>query len=124
MKEKKIYYFKVIFISITKGEIMQNFNKKILALITGFSLVSPVAMSQGDAELEEVVVLGSQIKGASISTALPVSVISSEDIDILGLDSGVELLENMAEQGLNYFTEQEAMSGLSLIHISEPTRRM
>ena len=52
---------------------MQNFNKKILALITGFSLVSPVAMSQGDAELEEVVVLGSQIKGASISTALPVS---------------------------------------------------
>lgn len=111
MKEKKIYYFKVIFISITKGEIMQNFNKKILALITGFSLVSPVAMSQGDAELEEVVVLGSQIKGASISTALPVSVISSEDIDILGLDSGVELLENMAEQGLNYFTEQEAMSG-------------
>ena len=111
MKGKKIYYFKVIFISITKGEIMQNFNKKILALITGFSLVSPVAMSQGDAELEEVVVLGSQIKGASISTALPVSVISSEDIDILGLDSGVELLENMAEQGLNYFTEQEAMSG-------------
>ena len=59
---KKIYYFKVIFISITKGEIMKNFNKKILALITGFSLVSPVAMSQGDAELEEVVVLGSQIK--------------------------------------------------------------
>ena len=42
---------------------MQNFNKKILALIMGFSLVSPVAMSQGDAELEEVVVLGSQIKG-------------------------------------------------------------
>ena len=80
MKEKKIYYFKVRFISITKGEIMQNFNKKILALITGFSLVSPVAMSQGDAELEEVVVLGSQIKGASISTALPVSVISSEAV--------------------------------------------
>ena len=90
---------------------MQNFNKKILALIMGFSLVSPAAMSQDDAELEEVVVLGSQIKGASISSALPVSVISSEDIDILGLDSGVELLENMAEQGLNYFTEQEAMSG-------------
>ena len=82
-----------------------------LALIAGFSLTSSFALAQGDAQLEEVVVLGSQIKGASISTALPVSVISSDDIDILGLDSGVELLENMAEQGLNYFTEQEAMSG-------------
>ena len=47
-----------------------------LALIAGFSLTSSFALAQGDAQLEEVVVLGSQIKGASISTALPVSVIS------------------------------------------------
>ena len=67
-----------------------------LALIAGFSLTSSFALAQGDAQLEEVVVLGSQIKGASISTALPVSVISSDDIDILGLDSGVELLENLS----------------------------
>ena len=39
-------------------------------------------------ELEEVVVIGSQLKGASITGALPVTVISSEDIEALGVDSG------------------------------------
>ena len=61
--------------------------------------------------IEDVVVVGSQIKGASITGALPVTVISSEDIDILGVEDGTELLENMTEQGLNYFTEAESDSG-------------
>ena len=34
-----------------------------------------------------------------------------EDIDILGVEDGTELLENMTEQGLNYFTEAESDSG-------------
>ena len=64
-----------------------------------------------DSDVEEVVTVGSQIKGAKITGVLPVTVISAEDIDILGADSGTELLENMSEQGLNYFTEAEADSG-------------
>ncbi|MBT3462004.1 MAG: hypothetical protein HN453_07490, partial [Gammaproteobacteria bacterium] len=52
-----------------------------------------------DAEMEEVVVVGSQIKGAKITGALPVSVISLADIEATGVDSGDDLLEYVAEQG-------------------------
>jgi outer membrane receptor for ferrienterochelin and colicin len=69
------------------------------------------AQESSEENVEEIVVVGSQIKGASITGALPVTVISSEDIDILGVEDGTELLENMTEQGLNYFTEAESDSG-------------
>jgi len=82
-----------------------------MIVVLGCAAISVVALSQEETELEEIVVVGSQIKGAQINSALPVSIISSEDIDILGLDSGEELLENKAEMGLNYFTEAEAFSG-------------
>ena len=64
-----------------------------------------------DAEMEEVVVVGSQIKGAKIAGALPVSVISLDDIEATGVDSGDDLLEYVAEQGQNYFAEAEDASG-------------
>ena len=70
-----------------------------------------VAQESSEENVEEVVVVGSQIKGASITGALPVTVISADDIDILGVEDGTELLENMTEQGLNYFTEAESDSG-------------
>ena len=44
-------------------------------------------------DTEEVTVVGTQIKGASISSALPVSVYSLDDIEALGIDSGDELLD-------------------------------
>ena len=44
-------------------------------------------------DVEEVVVVGSQIKGAKITGALPVSVFSGKDIEALGVDGGDELLE-------------------------------
>ena len=62
-------------------------------------------------ELEEIVVVGSQIRGANIAGALPVSVISLEDIEATGVDSGDDLLEYTAEQGQNYFNEAEDASG-------------
>jgi len=64
-----------------------------------------------DDEVEEVIVTGSQIRGATISDALPVSVITTEDIEALGIDSGDELLEFIAEQGQNFFSESENISG-------------
>ncbi|MBT3799150.1 MAG: TonB-dependent receptor, partial [Porticoccaceae bacterium] len=79
--------------------------------VLGAITASMVTMGQEEKQLEEVVVVGSQIKGATINTALPVSIISADDIDALGLDSGEELLENMSEMGINYFTEAEAFSG-------------
>jgi outer membrane receptor protein involved in Fe transport len=64
-------------------------------------------------ELEEVVVIGSQLKGASITGALPVTVISSEDIEALGVDSGDELLAQIAENGANYYNEQDWNGGVN-----------
>ena len=64
-----------------------------------------------DEEVEEIVVTGSQIKGAQITGALPVTVLTSEDIEAIGPEDGTELMENIAEQGLNYFSEAESDSG-------------
>ena len=62
-------------------------------------------------EVEEVVVTGSQIKGAQITGVLPVTVLTSDDIEAIGPEDGTELMENVAEQGLNYFSEAESDSG-------------
>ena len=64
-----------------------------------------------DQEIEEIVVTGSHIKGANITGALPVSVISSEEIEAMGVDSGDELLQFIPEQGQNFFNEAENISG-------------
>ena len=88
---------------------MKNINYLFsLLLLLPFAIF---AQESSEENVEEIVVVGSQIKGASITGALPVTVISSEDIDILGVEDGTELLENMTEQGLNYFTEAESDSG-------------
>jgi iron complex outermembrane receptor protein len=66
--------------------------------------------TEGD-QVEEIVVTGSQIRGAKITGALPVSVVQAEDIEVLGIESGDQLLEFMAEQGQNFFSEAENISG-------------
>jgi outer membrane receptor protein involved in Fe transport len=63
------------------------------------------------AELEEIVVTGSQIRGAVISEALPVSVVSSETIEAFGIDSGDQLLDLIPENGNNFFNEAANISG-------------
>ena len=82
----------------------------VLALALPFILIAQEDAA-GTSDVEEVVVVGSQIKGANIAGVLLVTVITAEDIEALGVDSGDELLENIAEQGLNYFNESEMASG-------------
>jgi outer membrane receptor protein involved in Fe transport len=65
----------------------------------------------GEGEIEEVIVTGSQIRGATINEALAVSVVSSEEIDAFGVQSGEELLDVIPEQGQNFFNEAENISG-------------
>ena len=76
-------------------------------------LLLPFALTaqEDSTDVEEVVVVGSQIKGASITAALPVTVLSADDISALGVSDGDELVENLVEQGLNFFNEQEQASG-------------
>ncbi|MDG0980244.1 MAG: TonB-dependent receptor, partial [Halieaceae bacterium] len=78
-------------------------------------LVAPALLAQDEApatkDLEEIVVVGSQIKGASITEALAVTVVSAEDIEIMGVDSGDELMALIPENGQNFFNEAENISG-------------
>jgi outer membrane receptor protein involved in Fe transport len=84
--------------------------KKIIFLLI-FSLLNSFNLYSADEEVEEVVIIGSQIKGAKITGALPVTVISSEDIDAIGAADGDELIDNLVEQGMNFFNENEFVSG-------------
>ena len=84
---------------------------KKFSLLISITLLVPFTALFADEEVEEVVVTGSQIKGAKITGVLPVTVLSSEDIEAIGPEDGTELLENIAEQGVNYFTEAESDSG-------------
>ena len=74
-------------------------------------LGSPAWAQDGGGVIEEIVVTGTQIKGANISEALAVSVVTAEDIDVLGIDSGEELLAMIPENGQNFFNEAENISG-------------
>ncbi|MGH1470951.1 MAG: TonB-dependent receptor domain-containing protein [Cellvibrionaceae bacterium] len=64
-----------------------------------------------EGKIDEIIVVGTQIKGAQISEALPITVMTDIDIEALGVNSGDELLEFMAEQGQNFFSEAENVSG-------------
>jgi len=84
----------------------------LLALASG----NAIAQSEDDADdqlLDEITVTGTQIKGARISDALAVSVISSEDIEILGVESGDELLDLIPEMGQNFFSESDTAGGVN-----------
>jgi outer membrane receptor protein involved in Fe transport len=94
------------------------FNLLLLALFMAQPVFAQTDTDQADddadqesGEIEEVIVTGSQIRGAGISEALSVSVISATDIDAMGLESGAELLDAMPEQGQNFFNEAENISG-------------
>ena len=90
----------------------------LLALVMASPVFAQTGTDQADADadqeagdIEEVIVTGTHMRGAAISDALSVSVISAEDIEVLGLESGDELLDAMPEQGQNFFSEAENISG-------------
>ncbi len=88
---------------------MKRYTRNALAMAV--AMHASAVMAQDEPAIEEVVVVGSQIRGAQITEVLPVSIISEEDIEALGVQSGDELLEFIAEQGQNYFSESENISG-------------
>ena len=87
---------------------------RLLAL-SAFIIFPLTTFAQEDSgssnDIEEITVTGSQIKGAKITGALPVSVLDFQDVEALGVDSGDELLENVVENGMNFFNEAENASG-------------
>jgi len=85
----------------------------VSVLVLPFAAGTALAQDEeaDDEPIEEIVTVGSQIKGANIRDALAVSVMTAQDIEGLGVDSGDELLEFMAEQGQNFLSEAENISG-------------
>jgi len=67
--------------------------------------------TEEDVILEEVVVVGTQIKGAAISEALAVSVLPAAEIEAMGVSSLDEILDMLPEQGQNFQNEAENISG-------------
>ncbi len=80
------------------------------ALMLAFS-GQALAQDDDDESIEEITVVGSQIKGAKISDALSVSIIDSVEIDAMGISSGDELFDSMPEMGQNTFNDAEMHSG-------------
>ena len=78
---------------------------------------------ESQSTLEEVVVVGSQIKGASISGALPVSVFSIEDIEAIGIESGDGLLAILLKWAAMNLTKRAQPAAVLTLHgaISAPT---
>ena len=67
---------------------------KTILIPTAAALVATDLWAQQQAAvLEEVVVTGTQIKGAAISEALAVSVFAEQDIESMGISSVDELLD-------------------------------
>jgi len=94
------------------GSLYQGVTMMTAALLLG----TGVAFAQEEAEeetVDEITVTGTQIKGARISDALAVSVISSEDIEILGIESGDELIDMIPELGQNFFSETDTAGGVN-----------
>ena len=84
----------------------------IAALAPQWALAQESKPSETEEEkIEQITVVGSQIRGGAISEALAVSVINAEDIENLGIDSGDELMSMIPENGQNFFSEAENISG-------------
>lgn len=85
------------------------FKKRSLTIavsaVIAASLNPAFAQEQTEEVYEEVLVTGSQIKGADIEGALPVSVMNSDDIDLTGAATGDELLRSIPQMGYIGFNE-------------------
>lgn len=93
------------------GNLNMNYSKYLLLIpaVLSFNILAQDADTS--AEVEEITIVGSQIKGAKITGALPVSVITSDDIENLGIESGEELFQAIAENGSNNFNQTDFNGG-------------
>lgn len=88
------------------------------ALLAGASLVATTAWAQDaqpdDAtEVEAITVIGSQIKGAKVDTALPVTSVGEDEIVATGAVSGDELFRAIPQAGDVQFQEARTTGNLN-----------
>ena len=95
---------------------------RIAGLMSGISLLATAnaAMAQDtpqtpqtEPEAEEVVVIGSQIKGADVAGALPVTVLNEDDIAATAATSGDDLFRSIPQAGDVAFNESRDAGGIN-----------
>ncbi|HYE46125.1 MAG TPA: TonB-dependent receptor, partial [Caulobacter sp.] len=93
---------------------------KAVLLASAASLLAGAAFAQDEpvatgeaAEVEEITVVGSQIKGNKATEALPVTVMSTDDIDAAAPGSGDELFRAIPQAGDVSFTESRTTGGIN-----------
>ena len=84
---------------------------KLFSILLLLPITFLFAHDESESDVEEVVVVGSQIKGAKITGALPVTVITADDIESLAIESGEELFADLAENGGNNFNQTDFSGG-------------
>lgn len=84
------------------------------SLIAGatFAQDAPVATGE-ETDVEEITVVGSQIKGNKATEALPVTVLNNDDIDAAAPGSGDELFRSIPQAGDVSFTESRTTGGIN-----------
>jgi len=87
------------------------------AFAPGVALAQEAAATTEATELEKVEVTGSRLGRADIEGALPVAVITREDIDRSGFTSVGELLRNTTFNSLGAFRAQSGSSAQSLVAV-------
>ena len=74
---------------------------------------APANRAEPAQEIEEIVVVGSQIKGSTVNEILPVAVLDAEDIELIGALSGDELFRSLPEVGDVTFQNQKTSGGVN-----------
>ena len=73
-----------------------------------------ITVSQIIQEVEDIVVVGSRINNSKLTKILPLTIINSKEIDLLGIDSGDDLIGSLVEQGTNKFNDAgNAIAGVN-----------
>ncbi|MFT4938446.1 MAG: iron complex outermembrane receptor protein [Paraglaciecola sp.] len=93
--------------------IKPHFRKSLITIIVAscFSAGSFAQETDDTTEVEKITITGSHIKGGQVAEALAVSVLSSEDIAVLGVDSADDLMALIPENGQNFFNEAANIGG-------------
>ncbi len=84
-----------------------------VAILSSFASLLPISNTLAETDdkpIESIVVVGSHIKGASITGTLPVSVIDSDDIAASGVITFEELLATLPQAGERFFNSERELS--------------
>lgn len=101
---------------VRKKSFLAGVSSLILGIAASAQEAGPADAATGegsDQVLEQVVIVGSQIKGAKVTDTLPVTLINSDDIEVLGAGAGEEIFRYLPSQGSMAFSGDKDSGGLN-----------